>query len=130
MGKTPPKDTGCAGDGKNDPIPVPRGSLADFYRVQDAFDGRDDHAPGETTASLSEKVSRLTETVEKLVQDKGESVRPTYTVKEAAQLLGKSTHTVRRWIREGKLQSTKTSDSQQGQHLITHASLAPFLHGT
>jgi excisionase family DNA binding protein len=53
----------------------------------------------------------------------------TYTVREAADLLGRSPDTIRRWIRLGKLRSTKSTDSQQGQHLIPYASLAPFFRG-
>ena len=126
MAKKSPERTDD-GTGKDEGIPVPRATYGHYHRVVRALEGHDGEA--EATANLSEKVSRLTETVEKLARERSAPVRPTYTVKEAAQLLAKSTHTIRRWIREGKLQSTKTSDSQQGQHLIPHASLAPFLHG-
>ena len=44
------------------------------------------------------------------------------TVPQAAQKVGKDPETVRRWIRAGKLRSTKVGT----QHLIDETDLAPF----
>jgi excisionase family DNA binding protein len=54
-------------------------------------------------------------------------VKPVYSVKEAGQLLGRSEQTVRRWIREGQLDSEKAGESQQARHIIPHASVAQYL---
>ena len=55
------------------------------------------------------------------------SPRATYSVKEAARMLGRSESTVRRWISEGKLDSAKSADTQQGRHMIPLASLRKYL---
>ena len=48
-----------------------------------------------------------------------------YTVKEVAQILKVNPHTVRRWIREGKIQSVKIENNVR----ITNASFQKFLEG-
>jgi excisionase family DNA binding protein len=42
-----------------------------------------------------------------------------YSVTEAAEIFGKSTDTIRRWIRDGTLKATKQGKGQQAQHLIS-----------
>ena len=78
---------------------------------------------------LRGQVSRLADDVKQL-RDRGPaSLKPAYSVKEAASLLGRSEQTVRRWIREGKLESAKSADSQQGRHMISYASIKRLLEG-
>jgi excisionase family DNA binding protein len=48
------------------------------------------------------------------------------TVPEAARRIGRNPETVRRWIREGKLKSTKVGT----QHIIEEADLAAALDDT
>ena len=131
MARNPRKETDESARMDED-VPEPGASLADFYdRLQAIAD--EDAERKAMPRRLRELASRL----EALEAGAGcespaqfPTVPPTYTVAEASHLLGKSPHTIRRWIREGKLRSTKTSDSQQGQHVIPYASLAPFLRGT
>ncbi|MCK4282914.1 MAG: helix-turn-helix domain-containing protein [Candidatus Brocadiae bacterium] len=62
-----------------------------------------------------------------MASQNGATPKPTYSVKEVAQLLGKSEATIRRWIREGKLESRKPRQHQQGKHIIPHHSVAEYL---
>jgi excisionase family DNA binding protein len=126
-----PKDEADDGRDKDDDTPAPAASIDDFYdRIQAIADeAAERKAMPKTVRELSRRLEALEAGTGHAVAAQPATVHPTYTVKEAAQLLGKSQATIRRWIREGKLRSTKTSDSQQGQHLIPYASLAPFLHG-
>lgn len=50
---------------------------------------------------------------------------PTYSVREAAALLGVSDDTVRRWAESGRFEMTTTAS---GRHVIDGASLAAFAH--
>jgi molybdopterin-binding protein len=50
----------------------------------------------------------------------------TFRVREAAQLLGVSDDTVRRWIDAGRLASTTAPAGRNGGHLISGADLAAF----
>ena len=105
-------------DGQEDSFPVPRGTMADFYGV----------TPGQKKVQeLSDRVDRLSDEFEKSREGGAAALKPAYSVKEAAQLLGRSQQTVRRWIREGKLESRKSSDAQQGHHLIPYASIEKHL---
>lgn len=51
-----------------------------------------------------------------------------YTVKEIAQMLSTNEETVRRWIRDGKLESE--SSSRKGGHRVSSESFTTFLHNT
>lgn len=81
----------------------------------------------EILRDISRQLTRIADSLEKIASREHQEAKPTYTVKEASDLLGKSPSTIRRWIREGKLQSSKSADNQQGQHLIPRASLSEFL---
>ena len=52
----------------------------------------------------------------------------TYTVKQIADMLNTQPETVRRWIRNGKLQAEKASRKEG--HVVTDASLNKFLKGS
>ena len=114
-------DNGDRPADRDDIIPAPVLRAPDIY-------GR--RADDETVQELSEQVERLSEDMKRLRGNTGAAPRPTYTVAEAAQLLGKSTQTIRRWIREGKLDSTKSANSQQGQHMVPYASIERYLRGS
>jgi excisionase family DNA binding protein len=107
-------------DDRDDSLPVPHLRASDVYGPK---------ANRKDVDELSERVERLTGELEELRKSGATGVKPTYSVKEAARLLGKSEQTIRRWIREGKLESTKSSDVQQGHHLIPYSSLAEYLSG-
>ncbi len=110
-----------ASDGHEDDLPVPILRAADVYGPR----------PGEKKVDeLSERVEHLSNEVEALREGGAAALKPAYSVKEAAQLVGRSEQTVRRWIREGKLESTKSSDTQQGQHMISYASIERHLRGS
>lgn len=81
----------------------------------------------EMIQGLCHQLSRIGDSLEKMADQRGEALKPAYSVKEAAQMLGKSEPTIRRWIREGKLASAKSSDSPQGQHLIPRHSIEKYL---
>ncbi len=75
-------------------------------------------------------MDRLRGEVDELRKGETVALKPAYSVKEAAQLLGKAEQTIRRWIREGKLESRKSSDAQQGHHMIPYASIEKHLRGS
>lgn len=52
----------------------------------------------------------------------------TYSVKEVAEMLHTNPETVRRWIRNGKLQAVKTS--RRKGHIITEGMLRTFIKAT
>lgn len=54
----------------------------------------------------------------------------TYTVKEIADLLGTNPETVRRWIRDGKLQATANSKKKGENKVILEGALNAFLRAT
>lgn len=54
----------------------------------------------------------------------------TYTVKEIADLLGTNPETVRRWIRDGKLQATANSKKKDENKVILESALNAFLRAT
>ena len=78
-------------------------------------------------ASIEHQMARIADAVGRQGAAEPGPPRATYSVKEAAQLLGKSESTVRRWMREGRLGSTKSTDTQQGRHMIPFASLRKYL---
>ena len=82
---------------------------------------------GEVLWEICHHLSRIADSLEELARFRKEDIKATYTVKEAAQVLGRSPSTIRRWIREGKLESSKSADNQQGQHLIPAASIQKYL---
>ncbi|MBM4040365.1 MAG: helix-turn-helix domain-containing protein [Planctomycetes bacterium] len=68
---------------------------------------------------------RLTEQIRGLRHDLSATLaprwkrKPFYTVRELAQQVGRSPYTVRRWIREGKLNAVKLNDGRpKDQYLI------------
>ena len=69
-------------------------------------------------AVLIAQLTRIADSLEVIANRGGQELRPVYSVKEVAQMLGRSEGTVRRFIREGKLESSKSADGKQGQHLI------------
>jgi len=79
--------------------------------------------PAGLVEPLPARMDRLASAIEALAAQSEGPRKPYYSVKEVAAILGRSEQTVRRWIREGKLASSKSSDAQQGQHLIPYASL-------
>ncbi len=83
-----------------------------------------------TDSELHHQLSRIADALEALARQNGQAMKPTYTVREAAHVLGKSEATIRRWIREGKLESAKSSESQQGQHMIPHHGIERYLQGS
>lgn len=54
----------------------------------------------------------------------------TYTVKEIADLLGTNPETVRRWIRDGKLQAVANSKRKGENKVILEGALKAFLKAT
>ena len=82
---------------------------------------------GEVLRDICHQLSRIADSLERIARSEADDMKPTYTVKEAAQLLGKSPSTIRRWIREGKLESSKSADNQQGQHFIPASSIYKYL---
>lgn len=50
----------------------------------------------------------------------------TYSVKEIAEMLNTNPETVRRWIRDKKLDAT--IESKKGGHMVSEAALQTFLH--
>ena len=82
---------------------------------------------GEVLREICFHLSRIANSLEKMARRDGNELKPTYTVSEAANILGRSPSTVRRWIREGKLESSKSADNQQGQHLIPRHSIQEYL---
>lgn len=79
-----------------------------------------------TDSDLHHQLCRIADALEALVHQNGQALKPTYTVKEVAQILGKSEPTIRRWIREGRRESTKSGENQQGQHLIHGHSIQKY----
>ncbi len=58
----------------------------------------------------------------------GEAAEKYYTCGEAAQLLRKATTTIRRWIKDGKLDAKRTPGAgPRGSYLISNAALTPHL---
>ena len=82
---------------------------------------------GEQYDGIARQLKRIADALEKMIMTNGTELKAAYSVKETAELLGKSESTIRRWIREGKLQSAKTSDSVQGQHLIPRHSVEELM---
>jgi len=78
-------------------------------------------------ANIEHQMARIADAVSRQAGREPGSPRAVYSVKEAAQMLGKSESTVRRWIREGKLDSTEPADNMQGRHMIPLASLRKYL---
>jgi excisionase family DNA binding protein len=83
----------------------------------------------ELLQAIYDELKRLGDILELRASQVGEAPKTCYSVREAAQVLGKSEPTVRRWIREGKLESTKSSENQQGQHMIPRSSLQKYVQG-
>ena len=54
----------------------------------------------------------------------------TYTVKEIAELLGTNPETVRRWIRDGKLQAVTNSKKKGENKVILEGALNAFLNAS
>ena len=88
---------------------------------------REEGDDGEVLREICFQLSRIAGSLEKIASRDGQELKPAYTVKEAAQMLGRSPSTIRRWIREGKLESTKSAEKQQGQHVIPAGSIRQFL---
>ena len=101
--------------------------LALARALEDLITERDGRADG--MRELCHQLSRIADNLEKLAEQNGHQLKPAYTVAETAQMLGKSGATIRRWIREGRLESTKSSEAQQGQHLIPRHAIERYLHG-
>ncbi len=78
-------------------------------------------------AGIERQLSRIADAVGRQGGTGLGSPKATYSVKEAAQMLGRSESTIRRWIREGELESTKSAASQQGRHMIPYGSLRKYL---
>ncbi len=56
--------------------------------------------------------------------------KATYTIHEAAQLLGRSDYTIRRWVHEGRLAAIRINGSgPKGRLLIAHGELQRLLDG-
>jgi excisionase family DNA binding protein len=120
---------------------APRRTIGVKAITAEACEGRDDGHPGEVVLRLGsgsdEVVSGLrricgileeiADELKALRKQGGREAKQAYSVKEAAQLLGRSEQTIRRWIREGKLETTKSADNQQGRHLVPHSSVAQYL---
>jgi len=81
----------------------------------------------ETIQELARQAARIADALEKMSSGGAQTLKPTYSVAEAAQLIGRSDATIRRWIREGMLESTKSADSRQGRHLIPRHSIERYL---
>ena len=50
-----------------------------------------------------------------------------YSVPEVAEMVNRCQRTIRRWIKDGKLTSKKSSDADRGQHMIPRSSVQKLL---
>lgn len=74
---------------------------------------------------LETRLARVENQVRSLRHDLGS---PRFlTVADAAQLLHRSPHTIRRWLRDGTLEGTKAKDSDKGRWLIEKKEVEAFL---
>ena len=82
---------------------------------------------GQNVVLLRQALQSLTEEVSSLRRDLRAALapklktRPFYTVRELADLLRRSPHTIRRWIRAGKIEAVKlNSGGARDPYLIDH----------
>lgn len=76
--------------------------------------------------TLEERLTRIEAMLAVLVE--GQQVREWHSVDEIAQLVGRSTFTVREWCRRGRIQAAKKG-SGRGAHaawVVSHAELLRF----
>ena len=74
---------------------------------------------------IEEKIDRVQQELTALKDDGSE---PEFiTVSEAARILRRSPYTIRRWLREGKLDGSKTTNGSRGQYLIRRAEVDSLL---
>lgn len=92
---------------------------------QDGSDGahQDFQIAMSTAGALLRTLVRIEEKVDRLQKDlralkDGSDDSEYVTVAEAARILRRSPFTIRRWLREGKLDGSKTIDGSKGQYLI------------
>jgi excisionase family DNA binding protein len=90
--------------------------------------------PNHDLVTLRLELRRLTQEVSGLRHDLKAALapkwktKPFYTVKELAKHLGRSTYTIRRWIRDGKLQAVKlNSGGPRDPYLIEHREVQELL---
>ena len=78
-------------------------------------------------AQLTDEIRSLRQDLRASMQLKGKA-KPFYTVREAADLLGRTPYTIRRWIRDGKLEATKPNGGgARDQYLIEVGELRELL---
>ncbi len=63
-------------------------------------------------------LARLVEIQEALYAQEERYEKPVYSVRETAQLANVSPHTVRRYIREGRINAVKRGRTQQAQYVV------------
>ncbi len=74
---------------------------------------------------IEAKLDRVQEELEALRNGADDS--PFVTVAEAAHLVHRSPYTVRRWLREGRLNGSKATNGSKGQYLIPREEIDSLL---
>ena len=86
-----------------------------------------DTVPGPIWAAFAQSIERLRTEVRELRNDLTSKRKQFYSVDEVAELLGRSSFTVRRWLKEGRIEARRIEGTGPRGKLLIAATELPKL---